>query len=151
MWFLNFIPTEWLQLAIHATLALGILLSVVGFLAQRIVFLGSYGTAAKLVGNILFVVGVFFEGGYGVEMSWRAKVDAMQAKIQEAEKKSDEFNEKLDKAIKDKKVIIVQKVVENAKEIEKNRTIIDSECKLNDTAWLLYNRAVEPKVSKSTK
>ena len=126
-------------------------IKLVGFLAQRIVFLGSYGTAAKLVGNILFVVGVFFEGGYGVEMSWRAKVDAMQAKIQEAEKKSDEFNEKLDKAIKDKKVIIVQKVVENAKEIEKNRTIIDSECKLNDTAWLLYNRAVEPKVSKSTK
>ena len=71
--------------------------------------------------------------------------------IQEAEKKSDAANEKLSSELKNKKVIIVQKVVENAKEIEKNRTIIDSECKLNDTAWLLYNRAVEPKVSKSTK
>ena len=70
----------------------------------------------------------------------------MQAKIQEAEKKSDAANEKLSSELKNKKVIIVQKVVENAKEIEKNRTIIDSECKLNDTAWLLYNRAVAPKL-----
>ena len=133
MWFLNFIPTECLQLAIHAILGLGISLSILGAFANKIPFIGQYGLIAKLLGNILVVVGIFFEGGYGVEMSWRAKVDAMRAKIQEAEKKSDEANEKLDKAIKDKKVIIQQKVIENAKEIEKNRTIIDSECKLNDT------------------
>ena len=151
MWLLNFIPTEWLQLAIHAILTFGVLLSVIGAFANKIPFIGPYGSFAKLIGNILVVVGVFFEGGYGVEMSWRAKVDEMQAKIQEAEKKSDDANKELDKALKNKRVIIQEKVIQNAKEIEQNREVINSECKLNDTAWLLYNRALEPKVPKSTK
>ena len=151
MWFLNFIPTEWLQLAIHGLLALGIILSIVGSFAKIIPFISSYAPFVKLLGNIILIIAVFFEGGYGVEMSWRAKVDSMQAKIQEAEKKSDAANEKLSSELKNKKVIIQQKVMQNAKEIETKREIINSECKLNDTAWLLYNRAVEPKVSKSTK
>ena len=46
------------------------------------------------------------------------------------------------------KELIKEKVNKNAKAIEAKREAINAECKLSDDAWVLYNRAVEPKVSR---
>jgi hypothetical protein len=99
---------------------------------------------------VLLVIGVFFEGGYVTEMSWRAKVNELQAKLKEAEVKAAEVNEKLTKEIVKNKELIREKVNQNAKDIESQRQNINAECNLSDTAWVLYNRAVEQKVSRSS-
>jgi membrane-bound ClpP family serine protease len=151
MWFLNFIPTELLQLAIHGVVALGVILSLAGAFASRIAFIGQYGIAAKILGSVLLLIGVFFEGGYGVEMSYRLKTQQLQAEIATAEKKSDDLQKVLSVKSKQKTIIIKEKVAENAKDIEANRIVINNGCTISDDAWMFYNRAVAPKVSDSTR
>ena len=151
MWFLNFIPTELLQLAIHGVVALGVILSLAGAFASRIAFIGQYGIAAKVLGSVLLLLGVFFEGGYGVEMSYRLRTQQLQAEIATAEKKSDDLQKALSVKSKQKTIIIKEKVAENAKDIEANRAVINNGCTISDDAWMFYNRAVAPKVSDSTR
>jgi hypothetical protein len=100
------------------------------------------------LGIVLLVVGVFFEGGYATEMSYRARIAEMQAKIKEAEVKSAKANEKLAAEVSKNKELIKEKVNRNAKDIEAKREAINAECKLSDDAWVLYNRAIEPKISR---
>ena len=151
MWFLNFIPTELLQLAIHGVVALGVILSLAGAFASRIAFIGQYGIAAKVLGSVLLLLGVFFEGGYGVEMSYRLRTQQLQAEIATAEKKSDDLQKALSVKSKQNTIIIKEKVAENAKDIEANRIVINNGCTISDDAWMFYNRAVAPKVSDSTR
>jgi hypothetical protein len=150
MWFLSFIPDWILQWAIHGLVILGLLLTFVGSLVKFIPVIKPYALVGRQLGIVLLVVGVFFEGGYATEMSYRARIAEMQAKIKEAEIKSAKVNEKLAAEVSKNKVLIKEKVNRNAKDIEAKREAINAECKLSDDAWVLYNRAVEPKVSRSS-
>ena len=150
MWFLSFIPDWILQWAIHGLVILGLLLTFVGSLVKFIPVIKPYALVGRQLGIVLLVVGVFFEGGYATEMSYRARIAEMQAKIKEAEIKSAKVNEKLAAEVSKNKVLIKEKVNRNAKDIESKREAINAECKLSDDAWVLYNRAVEPKVSRSS-
>ncbi len=148
MWFLSFIPDWILQWAIHGLVILGLLLTFVGSLVRFIPIIQPYALVGRQLGIVLLVIGVFFEGGYATEMSYRARIAEMQAKIKEAEIQSIKLNEKLTVEVSKNKELIKEKVNRNAKDIEAKREAINAECKLSDDAWVLYNRAVEPKVSR---
>ena len=148
MWFLSFIPDWILQWAIHGLVILGLLLTFVGSLVRFIPIIQPYALVGRQLGIVLLVIGVFFEGGYATEMSYRARIAEMQAKIKEAEIKSAKANEKLAAEVSKNKELIKEKVNKNAKDIEAKREAINAECKLSDDAWVLYNRAIEPKVSR---
>ena len=148
MWVLNFLPDWILQWAIHGLVIVGLLLTFIGSIVRFIPFIQPYAMVGKQIGIVLLVVGVFFEGGYATEMSWRAKVNELQAKIKEAEIQSAKANEKLAYEVSKNKELIKEKVNQNAKDIEAKREAINAECKLSDDAWVLYNRAIEPKVSR---
>ena len=148
MWFLSFIPDWILQWAIHGLVILGLLLTFVGSIVKFIPVIQPYALVGRQLGIVLLVVGVFFEGGYATEMSYRARIAEMQAKIKEAEIQSAKANEKLAAEVSKNKELIKEKVNRNAKDIEAKREAINAECKLSDDAWVLYNRAVEPKVSR---
>jgi hypothetical protein len=150
MWFLSFIPDWILQWAIHGLVILGLLLTFVGSLVRFIPIVQPYALVGRQLGIVLLVIGVFFEGGYATEMSYRARIAEMQAKIKEAEVKSAKANEKLAAEVSKNKELIKEKVNKNAKDIEAKREAINAECKLSDDAWVLYNRAIEPKVSRSS-
>ena len=148
MWFLSFIPDWILQWAIHGLVILGLLLTFVGSLVRFIPIIQPYALVGRQLGIVLLVIGVFFEGGYATEMSYRARIAEMQAKIKEAEVKSAKANEKLAAEVSKNKELIKEKVNKNAKDIEAKREAINAECKLSDDAWVLYNRAIEPKISR---
>jgi hypothetical protein len=148
MWFLSFIPDWILQWAIHGLVILGLLLTFVGSLVKFIPVIQPYALVGRQLGIVLLVVGVFFEGGYATEMSYRARIAEMQAKIKEAEVKSAKANENLAAEVSKNKELIKEKVNRNAKDIEAKREAINAECKLSDDAWVLYNRAIEPKISR---
>ena len=148
MWFLSFIPDWILQWAIHGLVILGLVLTFIGSLVRFIPIIQPYALVGRQLGIVLLVIGVFFEGGYATEMSYRARIAEMQAKIKEAEVKSAKANEKLAAEVSKNKELIKEKVNKNAKDIEAKREAINAECKLSDDAWVLYNRAVEPKVSR---
>jgi len=148
MWFLSFIPDWILQWAIHGLVILGLLLTFIGSLVKFIPVIQPYALVGRQLGIVLLVVGVFFEGGYATEMSYRARIAEMQAKIKEAEIKSAKVNEKLAIEVSKNKELIKEKVNRNARDIEANREDINSKCELSDDAWMLYNRAIEPKISR---
>jgi len=148
MWFLSFISDSILQWVIHGLVILGLLLTFVGSLVKFIPGIQPYALVGRQLGIVLLVVGVFFEGGYATEMSYRARIAEMQTEIKEAEIKSAQVNEKLANEVSKNKELIKEKVSKNAKDIEAKREAINAECKLSDDAWVLYNRAVEPKVSR---
>ena len=149
MWFLSFIPDWILQWAIHGLVILGLLLTFVGSLVRFIPIIQPYALVGRQLGIVLLVIGVFFEGGYATEMSYRARIAEMQAKIKEAEVKSAKANEKLAAEVSKNKELIKEKVNKNAKDIEAKREAINAECKLSDDAWVLYNRAVKNEVAGS--
>ena len=148
MWFLSFIPDWILQWAIHGLVILGLVLTFIGSLVRFVPIIQPYALVGRQLGIVLLVIGVFFEGGYATEMSYRARITEMQAKIKEAEIKSAKANEKLAAEVSKNKELIKEKVNKNAKDIEAKREAINAECKLSDDAWVLYNRAIEPKISR---
>ena len=148
MWFLSFIPDWILQWAIHGLVILGLVLTFIGSLVRFIPIIQPYALVGRQLGIVLLVIGVFFEGGYATEMSYRARIAEMQAKIKEAEIQSAKANEKLAAEVSKNKELIKEKVNRNAKDIEAKREAINAECKLSDDAWVLYNRAIEPKISR---
>lgn len=150
MWFLSFIPDWILQWAIHGLVILGLVLTFIGSLVRFIPIIQPYALVGRQLGIVLLVIGVFFEGGYATEMSYRARIAEMQAKIKEAEVKSAKANEKLAAEVGKNKELIKEKVNRNAKDIEAKREAINAECKLSDDAWVLYNRAIEPKISRGS-
>ena len=148
MWFLSFIPDWILQWAIHGLVILGLVLTFIGSIVRFVPIIQPYALVGRQLGIVLLVIGVFFEGGYATEMSYRARIAEMQVKIKEAEIQSAKANEKLAAEVSKNKELIKEKVNRNAKDIEAKREAINAECKLSDDAWVLYNRAVEPKVSR---
>jgi hypothetical protein len=150
MWFLSFIPDWILQWAIHGLVILGLVLTFIGSIVRFVPIIQPYALVGRQLGIVLLVIGVFFEGGYATEMSYRARIAEMQVKIKEAEIQSAKANEKLAAEVSKNKELIKEKVNKNAKDIEAKRESINAECKLSDDAWVLYNRAIEPKVSRSS-
>ena len=147
-WMLSLIP-EWILVTlIHGTVIVGLVLTFCGGLLKFIPVINPYAAIAKQIGIVFLVIGVFFEGGLAVEQSYRARIAEMQAKIKEAEIQSVKLNEKLTVEVSKNKELIKEKVNKNAKDIEAKREAINAECKLSDDAWVLYNRAIEPKVSR---
>ena len=144
MWWLNFIPDSWIQIFVHGVVSIGAILLLLGIFDKYIPFVSRYSIILKILGFVIFTVGIFFEGGYGVEMSWRARASDLQSKIVTAQQQSVAANAKLNAALNNKKVIVQQKVKYVESQIEQNRSAINSDCKLDDTAWMLYNRAVQP-------
>jgi len=150
MWILSFIPDGMLKIVFHGMVFIGLFLIFGGSFLKDLPFISPYVRIARQIGIVIFVVAVFFEGGYATEMSYRTRIAEMQEKIKEAEIKSAKVNESLTIELNKTRSEIKDKVKQNGKEIQAQRQKIDAECRLSDTAWLLYNRSVNSKVSGST-
>ena len=102
-----------------------------------------YAGLIKTIGIVLLVVGVYFRGGYGVEMEWRARVAEVEAKVAAAEAKSKQVNTVIQKVYVDKvKVVTDTKIVIQEKIVEKEK-IIDAECKVAPDAITILNEAAK--------
>ena len=147
MFLLHFLPDGFLQLIINIVLLGGLGLTVIGFfLAGFIPGLRNYKTLVQIIGVILLALGIYWKGGYSVEMEWRSRVAELQAKIDAAEAKSKEVNTVIEtkvvtkvKHIKDTQVKIQQQIVEKEK-------IINGECTVPPEAIEILNKAAEKPV-----
>ena len=147
MWMLSFIPDSWIQLAVHVIFGLGVLGLIItwlfGHILSHFTSILPYVKAIKWFSIILFVSGLYFEGGIGVEAEWRAKVSALEAKIKVAEAQSKETNTKIQTKVVEKIKLVQVNVANNKQAINTHREVIDSECKLNDKAIEVYNSSVK--------
>ena len=89
------------------------------------------------------ILGVYFKGGYSVEVEWRERVKEVEAKVAVVEQKSQAANVVIQKVYVDKvKVVHDTKVVIQEKIIEKEK-IIDAECKVAPEALDILNQAAK--------
>ena len=152
MWYvlLSFLPDWFVSYFVHLIFGAGVIGIIAGTFLSKVPFISQYGTLIKIVSNILFVVGLFLEGGLQTELAWREKVAELQAKIEIAQQQSKQTNAKIENRVAEKVKTIKDNVNANHQTIEENRVSINAECKLSDTAWLLYNSASQNAVAEST-
>ena len=147
MWMLSFIPDSWIQLAVHIIFGLGVAGLILTWLIQNVFdhFTGliPWIKTIRWVSIVLFVSGLYFEGGIGVESEWRARVAQLESKIKVAEQQSKDANVNLKNQINSKVKIIKINSAGNKESIAQNKEVIDAECSLNDKAIVIYNNAVK--------
>jgi hypothetical protein len=90
MFILHFFPDAVILWFCNVLLLIGVVLTIAGFFIQRIPFplLWQYQLPFKIIGVLLLVAGVYFRGGYSVEMAWRERVAEVEAKLKIAEEQS---------------------------------------------------------------
>jgi hypothetical protein len=143
MWVLHFLPDWFLLWFINLILIVGLLGTFSSYFIRYIPPLIPYANAVKIGGILLLVLGVYFKGGYSVEVEWRERVKEVEAKVAVVEQKSQAANVVIQKVYVDKvKVVHDTKVVIQEKIIEKEK-IIDAECKVAPEALDILNQAAK--------
>jgi len=140
---LNFIPDSFLIWVVNTILFVGFVGTLSSYFIRFIPPLIPYAGLVKTLGIILLVAGVYYKGGYGVEMEWRNKIAQAEAKVAAAEAKSKEVNTVIQKVYVDKVKIITDTKIVIQKEIVEKEKIIDSECKVVPEAITILNEAAK--------
>ena len=95
MWILHFLPDALILWICNIVLLAGILLTMTAFFIKRIPVINQYRIPAQVLGIALLVIGVYWRGGYAIEMEWRERVAEVEARVAAAEAKSAEENVKI--------------------------------------------------------
>lgn len=146
MWYLEFmynlIPDSWIELATYAILATGLTLYILSKLISWIPIIKGYKLPLELVGFILYGVGAFYAGGYGVERMWRERVEQVQAKVKELEGRQAEVVVRIETKVvtKIKKVEVIKEVIKQ--EIIEKEKLINANCDVSPDAIEMFNKSV---------
>lgn len=147
MWLLSFLPDSVLLFVVNGILVVGAIGSFLSFFVLHKVLnkfpaLAPYHLLIQIVSAVLLIAGIYFKGGYSVEMDWREKVAKVEAELEESKKESEKV-----------KVVVQEKVVTKTKVIkEKADTIVqyvdrpvmqdfDKNCPLPKEAIEVHNEA----------
>ena len=141
MWILHLLPDSFLIWIINITCIVGLASTISGFFLGWIPFVNRYKTPLQILGVVLLTVGVYWKGGYSTEMAWRDRVSEVEKKVAVAEEKAKKANGKVQIKIVERTKIIKQKVETNTAYIRRNKTAINGECKLTDSAIGVYNQS----------
>ena len=143
MWLLSFIPDSFLVWVINIALIGGASAFVLGHLTKWIPFAGKQALILRLVGLAVLIPALYFKGGYGVEMEYRARIAEMQAKIEIAEQKSQEENVKIVTKIETETKIIKEDTQGTLYLIEQMKEQINRQgCELTPGVIDLYNEGI---------
>ena len=143
MWYLSILPNS----VFHAILALGILAILASMFLKVIPFISNYYIPMRVVGFVLLVFGVYFEGQIANQAEWIARVKEMEAKVAIAEAKSKEVNVQIEEKVITKTKVVKEKGDEIIKYIDrefvKNNEIIKyvENCPIPKEVIELHNAA----------
>jgi len=145
MWILHFLPDSLILWFTNILLLLGIVLTVAGFFVHRIPGLYQYQLPFKIGGILVLAAGIYFRGGYGVEMAWRERVAEVEQKLKAAESRSAEENVRIETKYVDRVKVIRQNGQEVIKYIDKEIVKYDATCVIPEEFVTAHNRAAEKK------
>lgn len=145
---MSWVSDSFLVYAVNILLIVGAVSAFLSFfIIHRVVrwfpALAPYHLLIQIISAVLLVAGLYFKGGYGVEMMWRERVAELEAKVQESEQKAKEANAQVVIEYRDRvRTVVETKVViqEKIKEVEK---IVDGQCKVAPEAVLIHNEAAK--------
>jgi preprotein translocase subunit SecF len=142
----SLIPDNLLLYIINAVLLVGAVGSFLSFfvlhrILNKFPALAPYHLLIQVVSAVLLVAGIYFKGGYSVEMSWRERVKEAEAKVAAAEEQSKELNTKLEEERKKKQKVKVEYYNTVKTEIKEVEKIINGKCEIDPQVNELLNKA----------
>jgi hypothetical protein len=142
MWMLSFIPDAILLWTIHIILLIGVVGVVASYTLFKFPFINRYRLPIQIISYLLVVVGIFFEGSYATEKSWRNRVAELQEKVAKSEAESKTANENIKTVYVDKVRVVKETQVVIQEKIKTVEVKIDSQCKITtDTVDILNDAA----------
>ena len=141
---LALVPTEILQLFVHGVVILAAVLFVASF------FFGVYKPFIRVAAVVVALFGIYFEGGYMTEKEWRARVEALEAKVKVAEEKSAEVNTVIEKQYVDRVKVIKETANANIQYVDRVVAKYDNLCTVSNAAVLLHDSASRNEVARSS-
>lgn len=150
-WMISLIPDTFFIWVYYVLFGLGVGFYVLSKLVTWIPMINRYKFPAELVGVLLFGAGAYLLGGYGTEMGWRARVAEMEAKIKDAEERSQQVTVKIQEKIVYKTKIIKQNETVYIDRIKEVATKIDEKCDVAPEALDILNKAAEDPTKETTK
>ena len=143
LWFIQLIPTSWLEFAALMILIVGAVMFFAGHIFKYTPFVKQYNFPLRVIGFILLLAGAYFNGGLGVEMEYRARIEEMQKKVELAEEESRQANIQIERVIEQQTVVVKEDTEETLAEIERLKAEINANCELTPEMIILYNKGVE--------
>lgn len=150
MWILHLLPDSFILWVTNILLLVGVAATVAGFFAHRIPLVWQYQLPFKVTGVALLVLGVFFRGGYAVEMDWRERVAELEAKVAASEEKSKQTNTVIKKVYIDRVKVVKQDRVVIQDRIVKEKELIDKDCRVSAEAVNVLNAAAKTRTGTVT-
>jgi len=145
MWMLSFVPDAMLAWVVNTILIAGIISFVAsfffGYVVRWLPAIAPYHLLIQIVSIVLLVSGVYFKGGYSVEMAWREKVAELEAKVAVAEQKSKEANTQIQTVYVDRVKVVKEKQIVIQEKLKTVEVKIDSNCKVVPEAIDILNEA----------
>jgi hypothetical protein len=145
MWYISLLPS----IVFHAILAAGLLFIFVSMVLKVVPFVSTYYIPIRIVGFVLFVLGVYFEGGLGIQAAMMERVKEMEAKVAAAEAESKKENIKIQEKIVYKQQIVREKGAEVIKYIDREIVKYDTKfapggiCELPKEFFISHNEAAK--------
>lgn len=91
MWILNWLP----DFVFHLILIVGVLALLTGWALRMVPVVAKYSLPIQVVGVLLTILGVWYEGGIAKDAEWKARVAELETKVAQAEVKSATENVKI--------------------------------------------------------
>jgi hypothetical protein len=142
-WLIGLLPDSLVMWLFYGCAGLGFALILVSWFITILPIINRYRFPVQVVGVLLFGIGAYLSGGYGIEMLWRERVAEMEAKVKIAEEQSKKQNiviqEKIvykTKVIKQQETVYIDRIKEIAKEV-------DAKCEVDPRVIETINRASE--------
>lgn len=145
MWLLHLLPESFILFITYCMIGLGSLGLLVSWFITFIPWLNIHRMWVQIVSILLLVGGIYWYGGYSVEMMWRDEVAKLEDKVRDSEAKSEKTNTVIKTVYKDRVKVVKQNVLvvqEKIKEVEK---LIDKECTVSPEAINILNSAAKPR------
>jgi hypothetical protein len=145
MWILYLLPS-WYT---HAVPILGIAIILISMFLKVIPFISTYYLPLRVIGFVIFVFGIFFEGVMFSGKELESKVKELEAKVVEAEAKSVVVNTKIVEKVITKQKVIKERGEEIIKYVDKEIIKYDvkfapgGQCEIPKEFITIHNKAAE--------
>lgn len=143
MWILHFLPDTLIIWVCNLTLLAGVLAVVAGLFAHRIPVIWRYQVPFKVLGIALLALGVYFRGGYAVEMAWRERVTELETQLAQAKADSEKVNTVIQTRVVTKTRVIKEKADTIVEYVDRDRVItkFNETCPVPQEAIDVHNEA----------
>ena len=142
LWLLHWLPESVLYIIINAAIIIGAIGLLTASFLKLIPFINIYRIWIQLICVVLLAGGIYWKGAYEIEMTWRKRVEDLEAKVRDAEERAQKINTEIVTQVVtkvEKQVVYRDKI---KREIQVQKEYIDRDCKLNPSAVEMYNKAI---------